>query len=61
MILTKSNIQRQIGKYVSEMRMQIHPENDANSNARLRKANTHADRNGRKEVAPTDRSPDCRL
>ena len=25
----KSNIQRQIGEYVSEMRMQIHPGNDA--------------------------------
>ena len=38
-ISTKSkNIQRQIAKNVSEMRMQNHLENDANSNAKLRKA-----------------------
>ena len=41
------------------MRMQIHPENDANINAKLRKAKTQADRNVRKEVAPSDKSPDC--
>ena len=39
------------------MRMQIHPGNDANSNAELRKAKSKADRNcnGRKEVAPSDK------
>ena len=35
------------------MRLQIHLENDANSNAKLRKAKTQADRNGRQEVAPS--------
>ena len=34
---------------------QIHPENDANSNAKLRKAKTQAERNVRQEVDPSEK------